>query len=119
MNIRSLRRSRSVHVLRAAFIAEWKFTNEPAMFYNVKRGSLFTTETFNRSIRPFSDVPDTAALLTTRPEAQLSGVTYHPGLAPGMVTTEAGSQINVYRPPTIKAVKGRRRGANERIDRQR
>ncbi len=95
-----------IYVLRAAFIAEWKFTNEPAMFYSIKRGSLFTTDTFNRSVRPFSDVPDTAALLIARPEAQLSGVTYNPGLAPGEVTTEAGSQINIYRPPTIKAVDG-------------
>ena len=99
-------KEKSTYVLRAVFVSEWKFANEPPMYFNVKRGTLFTEETFNRSVRPFSDVPDTAARLGTHPEAQVSGVTYNPGLRPGLVTTEGKSQINVYQPPTIKAVKG-------------
>jgi Family of unknown function (DUF5906) len=95
------------HKVRGQFAKEWFWIEDPAVY--VRRSQpdkLLSEEVFNRSVRPFSHVANTARLLIQHESSKCSGVTYDPGHMPGKVNIDGRLVINVYRPPTIPAKEG-------------
>lgn len=105
--LNSTGRGRSNASLTKDFVAENVFVNTPPLYVN--RLTLHTphsAETFNRTVRPFSDVADTASLLLRHPEAQVAGVIYDPRLPSGVVVSEGSAKVNLYRPGKVRGRKG-------------
>ena len=63
-------------------------------------------QAFNRSVRPFSHVANTAALLINHFPSRCDTVTYDPGRKPGLVNIGELRLLNTFRPSTIMATTG-------------
>jgi hypothetical protein len=93
--------------VRDDFAAEWVWTAEPNVFINRRQvDRLWSYSVFNTLIKAFSDVDDTARLLTKRPTAKCDLLAYRPGQTSGIIHDGGTRLINTYRPSKIKAVKG-------------
>lgn len=96
------------YYLRTEFVEnQWYCTVTPKFVVHADRPNhLFSDDEFNAFYQPFSDVKDTATKLRDRPEAQLLGVDYHPGLSPGPMVADGKRLWNAYQPPTVRPVTG-------------
>lgn len=94
--------------IRPPFAAEWvvvKGLAEPLFIHRDQTYRKLSEKAFNVAVKPFSHVDLTARYLKSSFSSQVSGITYNPAHEPGVINV-AGSQINTYRPPSIKAMKG-------------
>jgi hypothetical protein len=100
-------KGRPAHVVKKEFANEWWFVEDPLVF--IHRNSvhrLRTDKRFNLAVRPFSDVANTASLMTREFSSQVDGLTYDPGRPSGLVNIDQERAINVHRPTSIKPLKG-------------
>jgi hypothetical protein len=94
---------RRVYTLRPTFAAQWTWVETVDLFINNEFPSIqLKRESFNASVRPFSHVKDTAALLQASFTGRSATLTYRPDLNKRFVLEDGTSAINLYRPPLIK-----------------
>ncbi|CAN7208456.1 DUF5906 domain-containing protein [Phenylobacterium sp. LjRoot225] len=103
-------KGRPAHKIRDEFASEWVWALEPPVFvHRDQPDRLLSAETFNRRVRPFSDVEDTARLLALRAASQVDTIAYQPysGRARAHVMNVDGRRVvNTFRPPRIAATEG-------------
>jgi Family of unknown function (DUF5906) len=93
--------------VRKHFVADWLAVKEPPVFvHRNQTNKLLSDAMFNRAVRPFSDVDDTARLLLKHLSSQCDGVAYMPGRTAGVIIVDGQQLVNCYQPPSIKATKG-------------
>jgi len=93
--------------LRPEFVDEWFSCVKPALFIHRDRLDLhYNKEEFNKLIAPFSDTENVAALLNKRLSVQANGIVYEPGRDGGIISMDGRPMVNVYRPSTIRPIKG-------------
>jgi hypothetical protein len=100
---------RPSHRLTPAFLDEWRWTVRPPFYVHRDNPSRpYTEDEFNASVRPLSDVDNTARLLKTSLSAKLDGVTYNPGVPSGAVIEKASGErlINTYASSGIEPAPG-------------
>ena len=99
---------RPAHKLRPAFLRQWAWSIAPPVFVNIQmRRKLHSIDEFNRSVRPFSDVADTAALLENKhDERKVDGVCYQPGDSSFFVNKNHERLINTWMATTIPPMAG-------------
>lgn len=99
---------RDHYTLREEFEAEWYAVVSPLVFVHRERvDRQLVDKEFNAQCRPFSDVPNVAALLQTSAWAKAEGIVYEPGHPPGGINMKGqggGIYVNVHRPSLIKPV---------------
>lgn len=95
------------HAIRKQFAAEWYWVSDPAVFiYKRQNDRMLSDIAFNRTVRPFSHVDNTARLLLRFESSHADGVQYAPDEKPGLINKDGRRLVNTYRPPTIKAIEG-------------
>jgi hypothetical protein len=93
--------------LRQEFIDEWINCVKPALIIHRDRLDLhYTKEEFNKLIAPFSDIENVAALLNKSFSVQANTIVYEPGRRSGPISMNGQRVANVYRPSTIRPIKG-------------
>lgn len=94
-------------VMRNEFAKEWFWVIDPAVFAHERHSDrILDEQAFNRSVRPFSHVANTAALLINHFPSRCDTVTYDPGRKPGLVNIGELRLLNTFRPSTIMATTG-------------
>ena len=100
-------KGKSKHIaLRAAFAAEWYHSVKPEMFIQRDMPKHWTTAQFNSLVAPFAHTKDVAALVRQQLHGKADKLAYDPSRKPGLLNTDDGSIINIFRPAAIKAKKG-------------
>lgn len=100
-------RPRRVHELRPAFAAQWSWVEQVDLFINNEFPSIqLKRDSFNASVRAFSHVKDTAALLQTHFTGRSATLTYRPDTTKRFVVDDGVSALNLYRPPLVKPRRG-------------
>lgn len=95
-------KGRTTYVVRDQFAAEWIWVESPAVFVHVAQPHrIMDEDTFNRAVRPFSNVEKSSKLLMQHLASQAQGVTYSPGEREGIVIVEGRRLINTYRGATV------------------
>ena len=89
--------------LRAPFAAEWLHTVKPETFVHRDIPKYWTMAQFNSLVKPFSHSKDVACLVRDQLHGKAEKLAYNPGEKTGIITTDDGSALNVYRPSLIKA----------------
>jgi hypothetical protein len=96
------------------FAAEWIWVAQPEVFVNRRQvNRLLKYTEFNASIRPYSDVEDTARLLKRNDASRVDGLAYVPFKNDAddkrhdcVITVDGKKFINTFRPTKIRPVKG-------------
>lgn len=100
-------RPRITHSLRPAFAAQWTWVETVDMFVNNEFPSIqLKRDSFNASVRPFSHVKDTAALLQCHFTGRSVTLTYRPDTVKRFVVDDGFSALNLFRPSLIRPKKG-------------
>jgi hypothetical protein len=94
--------------VRNEFAREWRRIENIEMWVNVQQTNrLLKPETFDGSVRPFSDVPNTSELLKNHVGISVRSAIYRPGAMQGVFhVKDKGLCINIFRPSTIVPIKG-------------
>lgn len=104
--IRTSESDKKIYKVRREFSQEWVFVADPAVFANLRNPSrLLTEKVFNRTVRPFSDVDDTARLLGRELSSRFDGLTYRPG-EERTIQVEGNRLFNTYVAPSIRSRQG-------------
>lgn len=103
--------NRKHYKLRPEFAEEWVYSERPEVFIHLKQPErLRSLSEFNKAVRPFSDVANTAALLETHLPSKVDGICYQPRRADAPQTkiiTENNQRLcNTYRPSSIRPKPG-------------
>jgi hypothetical protein len=108
------KKGRPAHRVRTEFADEWIVTAHPQVFINKRRTDrILTAEQFNTTVRPFSDVEDTARLLIHHHSCHADGLEYLPGEPAGVVVVDKRRVMNTYRPGHIREKAGSIQPFNE------
>ena len=101
------RPGRPAHRLRKEFTDEWFTSVDPPVFvHRDHRNLLLNNDRFNRAVRPFSDVEDTAKLMVKAGgRARVKGIVYRPS-GKRVLTIERLRFVNTYRPSEIVPSRG-------------
>lgn len=103
-------KGRPKYGLRDAFVKEWALSKLPHLFAHREYAHLLMTpEVFNRTVAPFSDVEDVAALLAKHFPVHADSIAYRPhapGAAERIITIDGRRLINTYRSSAIQPVPG-------------
>jgi len=98
---------KTAHSIRKQFAGEWAWVHDPAVFIHKRQNDrMLSTDAFNRCVRPFSHVNDTARLLLRFESSHADGVQYAPDEGPGIINKGGRRLMNTYRPPTMKPIEG-------------
>jgi Family of unknown function (DUF5906) len=93
-----------------AFAEEWLCVAKPEVFINKRQPNRPLTITeFNTTVRPYSDVDDTARLLKKNDASRVDGLAYVPfkdDRRGCVITVDGQKLVNTFRPTRIKPVKG-------------
>src|SRR5262249_2565003 len=85
------------HKARDDFIDLWWTVKTAACRVHRSRPDVLgTRDEFNRHVRPYSDVEDTARLMDAAPAAQVQGLCYRPHLPPGAFNDEGKILVNTF-----------------------
>lgn len=97
-----------ITVITDDFKEEWVCSTKPYVFINKKYpNSMWSADEFNRLIRPFSHVDDTARILHKELISQAVTLRYEPGREPGVYTGDDGcSYFNTFKKSTIEGEDG-------------
>jgi hypothetical protein len=98
---------RTAFRLTKQFTAEWCHVTDVNMFFHsVLLGHAYSEDAFNNTIRPFSDVDNTARLVRMNIHGKVDFVKYDPGRKPGIFNDEKivgrSRCYNIYVPPSIR-----------------
>jgi len=99
---------RTAFKVSKAFADEWSTSTIPdAYIHNDLPRKLFDADQFNKWVRPYSDVEDTAKLLRRKEECLAAGLRYDPSSKSGRAVGGYNADfINTYMPPEIKPKAG-------------
>jgi hypothetical protein len=95
---------RQAYKLSHHFKAEWLHSIKPLRFHHARLPlNSFDSEEFNALVGPFSDVDDTAQLVTKVAHGQAIKEMYHPGKKTGLCHEDDGTSfINTYVPSCVQ-----------------
>jgi hypothetical protein len=89
------------------FAKEWNYVEDLDVFIHQSQWDrMLKREVFNSSVRPFSDVKDTAALFVELSAPNAGGVAYEPGQSPGVINLDGRRLVNMYRPSGVAPIAG-------------
>jgi hypothetical protein len=85
------------------FRTDWMCVTKPAVFVNKRHvEKIYSDLQFNRRVRPFSDVDDTARLFLKIESAKCDCLIYDPSKLSGVANENGIKKFNVFRPSLIK-----------------
>jgi hypothetical protein len=92
-------------VIRGVFAEEWFHCVTPEVFVHKDWPSVvLNLQEFNNTVKPFSDVDDTARLVKSDPAGKSAVLKYSPAMKSGIYTNTDGQRyINTHIPSSIKA----------------
>ena len=100
-------KGRPAYKISKAFSEEWYIVGTPACVVHKDLPDLmYPVEHFNKMIRDFSHVEDTAKLLACYPPCKIDFIEYDPRAKTGEHVREGRSYVNTYRPSSIVAKRG-------------
>ena len=92
--------------LRHEFAQDWyKVVDPPVYAHRKAPHRLYSTHSFDRAVRPFSDTNETSKLLNPYQPAHIDGIDYRPDMTEGTFASDKGKMLNIYRPSRIEARK--------------
>lgn len=99
---------RLAYKINRHFEQEWLHTAETAIYvHNDVPRKLLSEDAFNSTVRPFSDVKNTAELLAKSTISKAAELRYDPGSVSGKaVGARNEAFVNTYMPPEIKPLEG-------------
>jgi hypothetical protein len=99
---------RTYHVIRRAFKEEWLHCVRPEVFVHRDwPDRMLSDREFNNTVRPFSDVEDTARLMRVDGASKTAVIKYDPSKKPGIYGSgDSGRFINTHVPSSVKAEAG-------------
>jgi len=98
---------RTITKIRSEFSKDWFWSVDPKAFiHRSNPRKIYSEESFNAAVFPFSDVARTSDLLMDEFSQQVSGICYEPGEKTGIVAVDGERKINTFAPARIAPKKG-------------